>query len=184
MMILLGFVGCSNSDEKETAHVSTGILEYNSIAELDGRRIGILTGSVYDDISMQLAPNGEFAYFKTVSDLVSAIHTNKADAFAIDEYCHKNQIPYTKTYHLQSVFEELCLGILLPEPGELNINFNIEYYQSNGELKMTVLYGGDRFDIHDTKNKLSLSIIEGFVNSMKYDYTDQELANRLVMEIK
>ncbi len=103
----------------------------------------------------------------------------------IDEYCQRNHIPYTKAYHLQSVFEELCLGILLPEPGELNINFNIEYYQSNSELKMSVSYGGERFDITDTQNKLSLSIIEGFVNSMNYTcIDDQELRNKLVLEIK
>ncbi len=102
----------------------------------------------------------------------------------IEEYCQKNQIPYTKAYHLQSVFEELCLGILLPEPGELYINFNIEYYQSNGDLKMTVVYGGEKFDIHDTANKLSLSIIEGFVSSMEYNYTDTDFGNRLTMIIK
>ncbi len=102
----------------------------------------------------------------------------------IEEYCQKNQIPYTKAYHLQSVFEELCLGILLPEPGELYINLNIEYYQSNGDLKMTVVYGGEKFDIHDTANKLSLSIIEGFVSSMEYNYTDTDFGNRLTMIIK
>ncbi|MBQ3295093.1 MAG: transporter substrate-binding domain-containing protein [Erysipelotrichaceae bacterium] len=122
MMILLGFVGCSNSDEKETAHVSTGILEYNSIAELDGRRIGILTGSVYDDISMQLAPNGEFAYFNTVSDLVSAIHANKADAFAIDENIAREVIRENPDLgYIKQPVMTVDSGLLFPKTEQGNI---------------------------------------------------------------
>ncbi len=49
---------------------------------------------------------------------------------------------------------------------------------------MTVVYGGEKFDIHDTVNKLSLSIIEGFVSSMEYNYTDTDFGNRLTMIIK
>jgi polar amino acid transport system substrate-binding protein len=85
-ILLFGFAGCSAAQEQEGTGTGTGPLEYNSIAELSGKRIGILTGSVYDVISKQLISEADFAYFNTISDLVSALHSDKIDAFAIDEY--------------------------------------------------------------------------------------------------
>ena len=87
--IVLSFFGCNKSDDSfvndNANKKSTGLLEYNSVAELEGKNIGVLTGSVYDDISKELIPNGNFAYFNTASDLISAMDANKIDAFAADD---------------------------------------------------------------------------------------------------
>ncbi|MBR3251529.1 MAG: amino acid ABC transporter ATP-binding protein [Erysipelotrichaceae bacterium] len=97
------------------------------------------------------------------------INDRKFDFFdartAIEEYCQKNQISYTKTYHLQSIFEELCIEILLPLlEDEIAIRFIIEYAENKDALSATVLYGRKKMKIEGTQNKLSMDIVEGFQN--------------------
>ena len=102
----------------------------------------------------------------------------------IEEYCHKNHIPYTKAYHLQSIFEELNKEILLPKMKEVKINYLIEYSQNNDELVATVKYGTEKFDINSTDNELSLSIIKGFTNSIEYNELKEDYANKVILNIK
>lgn len=88
-------------------------------------------------------------------------------AFAnIEEYCQRNQISYERMYHLEAIFEELCRVILHDYVND--INFEIEYAPKEDNLFTTVRYGKDKFDIRESDNKLSLSIIEGFSKSIRY----------------
>lgn len=65
---------------------STAKLEINSLAGLDGKRIGILAGSNYDEIIRQhMSGTHELMYFSSVSDQISALKAHKIDAFATDE---------------------------------------------------------------------------------------------------
>ena len=102
----------------------------------------------------------------------------------IETYCQKNQISYKTAYHIQSIFEELCMQILLPELKQTNINFKIEHYQNDNKTIITTDYGNEVFDINNTDNKLSLSIIKGLVESMEYQEIDTEYKNRLVLSLK
>ena len=102
----------------------------------------------------------------------------------IETYCQKNQISYKDAYHIQSIFEELCLQILLPELKETNINFKIEHYQNDNKTVITTDYGKEVFDINNTDNKLSLDIINSFVENMEYKETDGEYKNQLVLTVK
>lgn len=51
--------------------------------------------------------------------------------------------------------------ILLKELKDLKIAFHIEYSQNTDELNIDVFYGEENFDIADSENELSLSIIGG-----------------------
>ena len=101
----------------------------------------------------------------------------------IIEYCRKNQLPYDKAYHIQSIFEELCDQILLLEFDEININFVIEYLQSDNTVNIIVRYGNREFDINNAKNKLSLNVIKGLTKSIAYEKISGQYINKLTLSI-
>ena len=54
-------------------------------AEYDGKKIGILTGSSFEDVTLEKFPNSEYIYFENNSDLILALEQHKIDAFVEDE---------------------------------------------------------------------------------------------------
>ena len=102
----------------------------------------------------------------------------------IESYCQKNQIPNEKAYHLQALFEEVCDQILIPEMGEVNIRFNVEYSPNKDTLTITIQYGDKPFDIHNANNQLALNLIKGLTESMVYTPLDSEFANEIVLNVK
>ena len=102
----------------------------------------------------------------------------------INAYCQKNQIAYNKVFRLQSVFEELCVQILLSEMEDVHIDFQIKYAQTNDELTAAVKYGREPFDIQNTKNELSLSLVTAFAEITDYKQTDGEYSNEIKLRIK
>ena len=72
------------------------VLEYNSIEELEGKRIGILTGTIYDGITKSVLSNADYHYYSAITDLTSALLSNKIDAFAEDESILKEIIKNNK----------------------------------------------------------------------------------------
>ena len=103
----------------------------------------------------------------------------------IETYCQKNQIPNNKTYHLQVIFEELCDQILIPEMGDVDIIFNVEYSPNDDRLFINAKYGNQRFNIEDAENKLSLNIIKGLVDKMEFKIIDEDyFINQLSLILK
>lgn len=60
-------------------------LKYNSFEELNGKRIGIKTGTVYDAASKETFPDSRFFYYNSNSDLTMALLNDKIDGFACDD---------------------------------------------------------------------------------------------------
>ena len=104
---------------------------------------------------------------------------------SIDEYCRKNQIDYKKTHHIQSVFEELCQGILLNKLEDYKVHFTIVYSQKEDKVEIKTLYGDKPCNVlEDSQYDLSLKIIRGFTSSINYEETTEEgFANKLSIEI-
>ena len=104
---------------------------------------------------------------------------------SIDEYCRKNQIDYKKSYHIHSVFEELCQGILLKKLDDYKVHFTIVYSNKDERVEITVLYGDEPFNIIDKKtDDLPLKIVRGISSSLKYEQTDENgYANKIFVEI-
>lgn len=65
---------------------ATKTLEFNSFDELDGKRIGVLNGSVTDQV-IQGVLNGtnQFLYYNNVADMIAALQSKKVDAIGMDE---------------------------------------------------------------------------------------------------
>ena len=78
----------------------------------------------------------------------------------IEEYCYKNQVSVKTAYRISSVFEELCVQILMPTLSECDISMTVEYseksprrewcfvtgcsFQPKGHKKRTGLQGSCR----------------------------------------
>ena len=83
LLIILAFV--LNSvfrDSSSPASASSGKTSYT---DFNGKRIGIKTGSVFEQMSFEYFPDSEYFYFESDSDLAAALQNNKIDAFLQDE---------------------------------------------------------------------------------------------------
>ncbi len=67
---------------------------YTSISQLNGKRIGVQTGTSFDEAISKLLPDAKVSYYNTKADLINALLTYKIDGYTADE-------PVVKTEMLQ-----------------------------------------------------------------------------------
>ncbi len=104
---------------------------------------------------------------------------------ALEEFCRKSQTPQKTIYRAQSVFEELCVQILLPALGErFRLNVTFEYSQDGEIATMQFGYGGAPFDPNTSENILSLKLIQNAAESVVYEYLGEEEGNLVTVKIK
>ncbi len=60
-------------------------LAYTSLGDLDGRRIGVQTGSSFDALAARSLPKASLEYYNTRADLMNALTSGKIDAYVMDE---------------------------------------------------------------------------------------------------
>ena len=56
-----------------------------SLDDLDGKRIGVQTGTNFDEMVQNRLPNAQVMYFNNKADLINALMTDKIDGYVIDE---------------------------------------------------------------------------------------------------
>ena len=93
----------------------------SSLDALNGKRIGVATGTTFDTIVLKALPDAKTVYIDSIADRIAALESGKIDGFAVDEpaakqFCAENP-------HLTIVDEYLDtfeFGIMLPknEKGE------------------------------------------------------------------
>ncbi len=94
-------------------------------------------------------------------------------------YLFKNEIPMKLRHGIESIFEELCLQILMPALDEPEINFVLEYNEEKKKVYINVLYNGELFDPRESDNKIALSllqanaVIEGYTSIDESPYTNK-----------
>ena len=76
----------------DTAPSATANGIYTSLSQMDGKRIGVQTGTSFDKAVFEQLPGAEVSYFNTKADLISALQTNKIDAYTVDEPVAKAQM--------------------------------------------------------------------------------------------
>ncbi len=101
----------------------------------------------------------------------------------IDNFCHKNKIPYRTANLIRSVFEEMCRQILLPKADITDIAFLADYSEKEASADITITYNGQKFDPKDTENSLAYKIVKGTAETLKYEYTENEKLNRFFVGI-
>ena len=97
-VVLIKILG-SGSDSKSTDERDTGnkkalVVTSDTAASADleapykkfnGKKIGILTGSSYEESTFETFPDSEYMYFDTQSDMTLALDKGKIDGFITDE---------------------------------------------------------------------------------------------------
>ena len=77
----------------------------------------------------------------------------------LNEFFYKNDVPAKMRFRIESVFEELCLQILLSELEQPEISFMVEYDENKEAAFISVRFNGREFDPAFIENKLALSIL-------------------------
>lgn len=97
---------------------------------------------------------------------------------SIDEYCRKNQIPYSKVNHIKSVFEEICQSILLEKLDDYKVKFKVIYTPNEDKVDVNVLYGDNILNILE-EDSIPLKIIKAISSDLVYEQQENDYKNKL-----
>ena len=64
---------------------NTSGVAYTSLSQLNGKRIGVQTGTTFDEIVLGVLPDAKISYFNTYSDMAAALEANKIDGIPGDD---------------------------------------------------------------------------------------------------
>ena len=130
-------------DDQEA--VSSSPMEaFTSLSQLDGARIGVQTGTTFDEIVLETLPNAKISYFNSYPDMAAAVEANKIDGFPGDEpVLQLMAAEDPKLDILSERMDSFEFGFVLPktEAGEAllaELNAWIATMQESGELQKIV----------------------------------------------
>ena len=88
----------------------------SSLSDLNGRHIGVSTGTTFDVIVLKALPDAKLVYINSLADRIAALEAKKIDGFAVDEpaakqFCAVNPLLTMMDEYLDT-FE---FGIVLPK---------------------------------------------------------------------
>ncbi|ETP73086.1 ABC-type amino acid transport system, permease component [Lachnospiraceae bacterium JC7] len=90
-----------------------------SLSEFNNKRIGIQTGSVFDEIVMERLPDAKIVYLNTRADLINALETHKIDAYATDEPVLRIQMTqHDKITMFPEYLDSFEFGFVFPQTAE------------------------------------------------------------------
>ena len=114
---------------------------YTSLAQLDGRRIGIQTGSTFDGIVLETLPDVQLSYYNMYPDLVAALKSGKIDGFPGDDPVLRMMMAEDSSLDiLDEAMEEFEYGFVLPKTAKgerllAELNAWLESIRASGELE-------------------------------------------------
>ena len=73
------------TEQDITADSSSGEEYFSTVSDLDGKRIGVTTGSMHADTVRELLPNAQVSFFDSTANLIGALTAGKIDAVARDD---------------------------------------------------------------------------------------------------
>ena len=117
---------------------------YTALSQLDGRRIGVQTGSTFDEIVLETLPKAEISYFNSYPDMAAALEANKIDGFPGDEPVLRLMASEDdKLTVLDETMDSFEFGFVLPKTAEGEkllgeINAWLDTVKASGELDEVV----------------------------------------------
>lgn len=104
----------------------------------------------------------------------------------LEEFGRKSGISQKAIYRTQSVFEELCVQIILPKLADkFALSVATEYLQEDETVTMQIKYSGARFNPKESDNTLSLKLAENAATSIEYsELREDDFTNLVVIKIK
>ena len=89
---------------------------YTSLKELDGKRIGVQTGTSFDKAVSEKLPKARILYFNAKADMINALQTGKIDAAAVDEPVAKMQMALNnRLTYLPEFLEQFDFAYVFPK---------------------------------------------------------------------
>ena len=104
----------------------------------------------------------------------------------IEEFGRRNQISQKAIYRVQTIFEELCVQVILPElSDDFKLHIAVEYSQDEEAVTMQIKYDGVHLNPMNSDNLLSLKIAENAAQSIEYKEIDtDDFTNLVIAKIK
>ncbi|MBQ7915500.1 MAG: amino acid ABC transporter ATP-binding protein [Firmicutes bacterium] len=104
----------------------------------------------------------------------------------LEEFGRKNQVSQKTIYRMQTVFEELCVQIILPQlSGDFSMSVITSYSQQDEQASMQIKYSGNAFDPADTENVLSMKLAQNAAKEIVYTPIQEDaFRNRVDLIIK
>lgn len=111
---------------------------YNSIDELNGEKMGCMSGSIFNEFIERILPDSEIIYFNNRDELLLALRQNKISGYLADKpvglvNCYQNSDIGFIDYDL----EKIQYGVCFPKDSNIKDQFN-EYLNkitNNGDIK-------------------------------------------------
>ncbi len=163
--------------------------------EVSNRVFYMDDGGIYEDGTPDQIfdnPTGERTkrFIKRLKVFEEAITSKTFDFIGfnthLEEFGRKSEMSQKTIYRMQSVFEELCVTLLLPTfKNEFNMQVLVEYSAENDSALMQVRYDGDSFNPLETDNIISVKLIEASTENINYEEISADgFTNSITLQIK
>ena len=87
-----------------------------SLADMDGKRIAVATGTVFDAIVLKALPHAQIVYINTSADMIAALESGRIDAMALDQPAAEQICAeHGGTVILEESLESFEFGFVLPK---------------------------------------------------------------------
>ena len=103
----------------------------------------------------------------------------------IEAFGQKNDAPKDVVNSMMLLFEELITQLLLPRlPEPPRILWAVEYDPKEECAEISVRYSGAPFNVMESDNAVSLSIVRGCAEDIRYEADAGEMPNRLLLTVR
>ena len=112
LVLLTMLAGCNKTES------NTETSQYSSVEDLAGKRIGVLTGTIFDMVAQENIADANITYYNADPDLPIALQAGKIDAYLVDEPIFKS---FSRSYPSQYIIEKLsddAYGYIFPKNSE------------------------------------------------------------------
>ncbi len=92
----------------------------------------------------------------------------------LDMYLLKNDVDPARKNRIRLVIEELVQQILMPKFEKPFIRIKVEYSLKEENCCIIISYKGPAFDVRNTNNSLSLTMIKNAAQNLEYSFNEKE----------
>ncbi len=106
-------------------------------------------------------------------------------AAELDNYLLQNDVRENVKNRIRLAIEETVQQVLIPRFYKPRIRVSVEHSMQDGSTHILISYGGERFDVRNSENELSITMLGNTAQSISYSYNENDdLCNRLEIDIK
>ncbi len=144
---LMGVIGCSKHEDASASKIE-------SVADLDGRRCGIVSGSVMQHVLSEANDKVVFSTFNAYPSTIESLRLGKIDAIPLDTIILRRWAAnFPEEFRLTKSFGENPYGYLFAKGSPLRIKVNavLSRLKASGELDRIIAKWCDTPDLSSVK---------------------------------